>query len=95
MLQVPEVDVLGVVAAEEEIQTPVAVVVEPDGRVRVDPRGQVGPVGDARETFARVVVEELGPAPLVEEEVFEAVVVVVRDADAGAPPAPVESRERR
>ncbi len=36
-VQMPQVDVLGIVAADKEIEQSVAVVVEPDSRVRIDP----------------------------------------------------------
>ena len=73
----PEIDVLVVVAADEEIQFAVAIVIQPDGGVGIDPRGQSGLLGDAGEVLAAVVVIKLRLAPLVQEQVLVAVVVVV------------------
>src|SRR5690606_15617563 len=73
----PQVQVLRIVTAEEQIQVAVAVVVEPDGGVEVGPRGQAGAFGDGGEALPLVVVEKLRAAPFVEEKVLEAVVVVV------------------
>ena len=88
VFEMPEVDVFGVVAADEEVELAVAVVVEPDGGVGVHPLRQPGLLGHAREALAAVVVEQFRPAPLVEEQVFVAVVVVVAPdrahGDAGA-----------
>ena len=75
--ELPEVEALGEVAAHEEIEPAVLVVVEPDRRVDVGPRRQAGGLGDAREGRAGVVVEQLGPAPAVQQQVVVAVVVVV------------------
>ena len=88
VVELPQVDVVGPVAGEEQIELAVAVVVEPDGGVGVDPRRQAGRLGDAREALAAVVVEQLGLAPLVDEQILVAVVVVVAPdrphGDAGA-----------
>src|SRR5688500_6170872 len=84
-----EIDVFGVVATEKKIQTPVAIVIEPESGVCVDPRRQFCLIGYAREALAGIVVEELGPAPLVNKKIFVTVVVVVapnsthRNAGAG------------
>ena len=79
---------LGIVAGDKQIELAVAIVVEPDRGIRVDPGRQTGLVGDARESLAVIVVEQLRPAPLDQEEIFIAVVVVVAPhgahRDAGA-----------
>jgi hypothetical protein len=41
-LQMPQVDVFGIISADEEVQFAVAVVVEPDRRVGIHPGGQPG-----------------------------------------------------
>jgi hypothetical protein len=53
----PEVHVFVVVAADEEIEQAVAVVVEPERGVGVHPAGKAGLFGDAREALACIVVE--------------------------------------
>jgi hypothetical protein len=72
----PEVHVLRVVAAEEEVEPAVAVVVEPERRVDVRPGRQPRALG-AHERLPAVVAEELLPAPAIEQQVLEPVVVVV------------------
>jgi hypothetical protein len=53
---VPEIDVFGVIAADEEIEKTIAVVVEPELCVRIDPRRKTNLIGDAREAAAGIVV---------------------------------------
>jgi hypothetical protein len=65
VLEMPEIDVLGIVAAEEKVELAVAVVIEPDGGVGVDPGRQAGLCGNACEMPAAVVVVELRPTPLI------------------------------
>src|SRR6266496_2141951 len=75
--EVPEINIFGVVSADEKVQSPVAIVVKPDGGVRIQPRRQTRLLGDAGESLAVIVVKEFGLAPFVEKQVFVAVVVVV------------------
>src|SRR5207237_248690 len=58
--------------------TPTApsVEIEPDGAVGVDPVRQAG-IGDACKALALVVVEQLGLAPAVDQQIFVPVAVVV------------------
>src|SRR5262249_56597201 len=77
VLQMPEVDVFGIIAAEKKIQSPVAIVVKPDCGVGIDPRRQSGLLSHARKLLARIVVKEFRLAPLVNEKIFITVVVVV------------------
>src|SRR5215471_14202315 len=58
-LQVPQVDVLGKVSADEEIQETVAVIVEPHRGVAVDPGGQPGLLGHAGKAVPLIVVIQL------------------------------------
>jgi len=64
----PQVDVFGIVAGDEEVEQAIAVVVEPNGSIGVDPRRQTCMVADARESVAMVVVEQFRPSPLDQEE---------------------------
>ena len=77
VLQMPQVDVFGIVAGDEEIEQTITVVVKPDRSIRVDPGRQTRRLADARESVAMVVVEQFRPSPLDQEEVLIAVVVVV------------------
>ncbi len=77
VFQMPQIDVFRVVTTKKQIQPPVAIVVKPNRRVRVDPRRQTHLVAHARELLPRVVMEEFGFAPLVQEEIFVTVVVVI------------------
>src|SRR5579862_2675801 len=61
---VPKIDVFGIVSAYKKVQQPVAVVIEPDCRVRVDPRGQASLLGYARESVTLIVVKQLRTPPL-------------------------------
>ncbi len=85
----PEVEPVGPVAGEEEVEQAVAVEVEPGRAPGVHPGGQAGRVGHSREFLAAVVVKQFGLAPFVQEKIRESVVVVVapddphRDARAG------------
>ena len=67
VLQVGQVDIVGVVAADQEVQLAVVVVIHPRRAVGVHPGGQAGLVGDARKAFAAVVVKNLRLAPLVDQ----------------------------
>jgi hypothetical protein len=62
-----EIDVLGPVAWKKQIEAAIAVVIEPDGGVRVDPRRQTGLLANRREALASVVVKELGAPVLIDE----------------------------
>ena len=81
--EMPEVNVLVIVTADEQVQQPVAVVVKPDGGVGIDPARQAGLLAHAGEAVALVVVVELGASPLDQEQIFVAVVVVVAPDRAG------------
>ena len=73
----PQINLFRVITAEEEIEPPVAIVVEPNCCVGVDPRWQSGFVGHAGELLSCVVMKEFWLAPLVQEEILVTVVVVV------------------
>ncbi len=81
--EMPEVDVLGIVTADEQVQQPVAIVIEPDGGVGVDPGRQPGLLAHAGEAVALVVMEELRASPLDEEQVFVSVIIVIAPNCAG------------
>jgi len=52
----PEIDSLVIVASDEEIEFAIAIVIQPDGRVGVDPGGKSGLFRDARKVLAAIVV---------------------------------------
>src|SRR5882724_1202090 len=62
--QVPQINVFGVVATDEEIQQSVAVIIKPDRGIAVNPRRKAGLFADAREAVALIVVKQFGPPPL-------------------------------
>src|SRR5258706_2145693 len=76
-LQMPKVNGFRVVAANEQIQQSITIVVKPDRGVGVHPGRQSGLVCDSREVFASIVVEQFRASPLMEENILEAVVVIV------------------
>jgi len=92
-----EIDVGSEIAGDVEIEQSVAIEVEPHGAVRVHPAPQARLGGHIREPAVAEVVQQLRVAPLVDEQVLEAIVVVVapdgahRHAFAGA----VERRHTR
>ena len=73
----PQIDILGPVAGEKQIEPSVGVVVPPDGGVGIDPRRQARALGYAHEGLATLVAKELGASIFVEEQILEAVVVEV------------------
>src|SRR5271156_1464399 len=76
-VEMPQVNVFGVVASDKEVEQSVAIVVKPHGSIRVNPLRQPGLLAHTRESVAVVIVIELRPAPFDEKEVFVAVVIVV------------------
>ena len=81
--EMPEVDIFVVVATDEEIEQAVAVIVEPERGVGIDPGGKAGLFGDARKTLASVIVKKFGTSPFDEQQVFVTVVVVIAPDSAG------------
>src|SRR3984885_81921 len=79
----PKINVFGVVAADEKVQKPVAVVIEPDRRVRINPRRQSSLLSYAREAVAPVVVKQLWTSPLDQEQVFISIIVEIPPDRAG------------
>ena len=77
VFELPKIDVFGVVAAQEKIKLAVVVVIEPNGGVGIHPAGQAGLFSDASEVLATVVVEKFRLAPFIDENIFEAIVVVI------------------
>ena len=75
--EVPQVKPIRPVSGNKQIQTPVAIVIQPDGASRVKPAGQPGVLAHTREPLSGLVPKQLRPAPFVHEKVFEAVVVIV------------------
>ena len=75
------------VIADEEIEMPVAVVVEPGAAGSPADLFVVnaGLAGDVGESSVAVVVEQDVVSPEAAEQIVPAVVVVVADADAGLP----------
>src|SRR5580658_163512 len=61
--EMPQINVFGIVAPNKKIQESVAVVIEPDGCVRVDPGRQSGLLGYARKAAALIIVKQLGSSP--------------------------------
>src|SRR5271155_5143690 len=61
--EMPEGDVFGIIASDEEIEQAIAIVVKPYRGIGVDPAGQPGLFGDAREPVTLIVVIELGASP--------------------------------
>src|SRR4051812_13064 len=99
ILQVPEVDIFGVVPANEKVQQTIPVVIEPDGGVCIDPLWQTGRLCHAGETMSAIIVEEFGPSPFVKKKVLEPVVVVIAPdsphRDAGLRMVKVRNRHLR
>src|ERR1700730_1821881 len=62
--EMPKVDIFRIVAADEQVQQSVAIVVEPDGCVRIDPRRQSRLLGDAREAVTMIIVKQFRASPL-------------------------------
>jgi len=83
-----EIDVLRPCSRRRTDRPAVAVVVEPDRAVGVDPLRQPGAFRHARERSPLLVVKQLRTAVLVDEQVLEAVVVVI------AQTAPIDTRCR-
>src|SRR5262245_54375145 len=77
VFQIPQIDLLVVIPRDEEVKLAVAVVIEPERVVGVDPLGQPGLLAHARETFAAVVVEKIGTPPAIEKQVFIPVAVII------------------
>src|SRR6266851_3925735 len=75
--QMPEIDVGAEVAGDVEIEEAVAVEVEPDRAVRIHPALEARLFGDVFEPAVAEVVQQLRIAPLIDEQVLVAVVVVV------------------
>ncbi len=73
----------GIIAAEEEVEFAVAIVIEPDGGVGIYPGGKSGLFGHAGEMLAGVVMKELRLTPFVDEYVFVAIVIIVAPDRAG------------
>src|SRR6185436_16911605 len=84
------------VVGDEEVEVPVAVVVEPGAARGVVAAGteQAGLFGDIGECAVAVVVEEEIARPTGDEEVVEAVVVVIGDGDSGGPDAAAQASFR-
>src|ERR1700733_12735847 len=66
-IQMPQIQLFGVVPANEQVEQSVAVIVEPNGTVCINPRRQPGSFAHTTKAAALVVVEKLGPAPLDQE----------------------------
>src|SRR6202035_649702 len=81
--EMPEIYVLGVIPSDKKVQQSIAVVVKPDGGIRIDPWRQAGLLSYARESMAFVVVEQFRTSPLDEEKIFVSVIVVVSPHRAG------------
>src|SRR5579871_598179 len=65
IFEMPEVDLLGVVTSNKEIQLAISVVVEPQSSIRVHPCRQTCRVGHATEAAAVIVMKEFRFAPLI------------------------------
>src|SRR5208283_1812650 len=81
--EMPQINVFRIVAADEEVQESVAVVIEPDGGVRIDPGRQSSLLGYAGEAVALIIVKQLGATPLDEKQIFISIIVVVSPNRAG------------
>src|SRR5581483_5489820 len=85
----PQVDIFGIIAADEEVEQTIAIIVEPNSGVGVDPRRQSGLLAYSGKPVAVIVVKQLRTTPFDEEQIFVAIVVVVtpyrahRNAGAG------------
>src|SRR4029078_29165 len=65
--EMAEVNVLVILTADKQVEQPIAVIIKPDGGVRIDPARQAGLLSHPGEAMASVVVVELGASPLDEE----------------------------
>src|SRR5262249_38100891 len=77
VFEIPQVELLVVITGDEEVEPPVAVVIEPDSAVGVDPFRKPCLLTHAREAFAAVVMVKLRLSPLVNEQIFVPIVVVI------------------
>ena len=84
------------VVVDEEIQLAVAIVVDPGAAGSVTRAGMGKPrlLGHVRERAVAVVVKQDVLAPAGDEEIVEAVVIVIADRDPGGPDAAAEARAR-
>ena len=82
------------VVADKKVEQPVAVIVEPAAaRTPTHPLvPESGPFGYIGECAVTIVTEENVVAPVSQEEVVPAVIVVVPDANTHAPPRPPNAR---
>ena len=82
------------VISHEQVQVPVAIVVDPGaaGAPAALLVEEAGPLGDVAEGAVAVVVVEHVLSPIRDEDVVEAVVVVVADSDGRGPSGPPQAR---
>src|SRR6185369_9908337 len=77
VLEMPEINIFGVVAAEKKIEFSIAVVIKPDCCIRIYPGGQTGLFSNARECLAAIVMKQLRSSPFVKEHIFVTIVIVI------------------
>src|SRR5262249_6442779 len=76
-LQMPQINILSVVATQKQIEPTITIVVKPDCSVGVYPGWQSHFFSNAGKAMSRVIVKQLRSAPLVEKQVFVTIIVVV------------------
>src|SRR5215510_12241319 len=75
--QMPQVNILRIVATQKQIQPTITIVIKPDRGVGIYPRWQSHFFSDASKAMSSVVVKQLRFTPLVEKQVFVTIIVVV------------------
>src|ERR1700733_15359656 len=66
-IQMPQIQLFGVVPANEEVEQSIAVIVKPDGAIGIDPGRQTGSIAYPGKTTATVVMKKLRLSPLDEK----------------------------
>src|SRR6185437_13317515 len=73
----PEIDVLAVIAAHEEVELAIAVIIKPQRSVGIDPFGKTCLRRLIGKTVSLDIVKEHGLAPFDEEQIGVAIIVVI------------------
>src|SRR5678815_1078593 len=61
--EMPEINAFVIVAADKQVEQPIAVIIKPDGGVGVDPPRQSGLLAHPGKAVALVIVEQLRASP--------------------------------
>src|ERR1700691_4230178 len=73
----PKINIFRIVAADEKIQKPVTVVIQPNGCVCVDPGRQSSLLSYAGKAVALIIVKQFGTSPLDEEQILISIIIEI------------------